>query len=77
MARRTARTAAWAVLMGLVAARFAHDLVPLPVEVLVGVGATVATDWFLRWREGARERDDAAAAERANQERDDRLGRGK
>lgn len=75
MAKRTARIAAWAVLMGLVAARFAHDLVPLPVEVLIGVGATVATDWFLRWREGARDRDEAAAAERAAHERDERLGR--
>ncbi|TAJ18747.1 MAG: hypothetical protein EPO65_08350 [Dehalococcoidia bacterium] len=75
MARRTARTAAWAVLMGLVAARFADGLVPLPVEVLIGVGATVATDWFLRWREGGRERDEASAAERAAQERDERLGR--
>ncbi len=75
MARRTARTAAWAVLMGLAAARFAHDLVPLPIEVLIGVGATVATDWFLRWRVGARERDETAASERAERERDERLGR--
>lgn len=57
MAKRTARTAAWAVLAGLVAARFVSESVPLVAQALVGVGAAVGTDWFMRWREGARQRD--------------------
>ncbi len=77
MAKRTARTAAWAVLAGLVAARFAGESVPLLAQALVGVGAAAGVDWFMRWREGARERDEAAAADRAVQERDERLGRGR
>ena len=75
MAKRTARTAAWSVLLGLAAARFVDGLVPLAVQALAGVGAAVGTDWFLRWREGGRQRDEAAAAYRADRERDERLGR--
>ena len=58
MAKRTTRTAAWAVLAGLVAARFVSESVPLVAQALVGVCAAAGTDWFLRRREGARQRDE-------------------
>lgn len=77
MAKRSARTAAWSMLLGLVAARFVNEVAPVAVQTLVGVGVAVGTDWFLRWRAGARQRDEAAALDRAAQERDDRLGRGR
>jgi len=60
LARRTARTAAWSVLAGLVAARFVSEVTPFAVQAAAGVGVAAATDWFMRWREGARERDEAA-----------------
>lgn len=61
MAKRTARTAAWALLAGLVAARFVGESVPLLAQAVVGAGAALGTDWLLRWREGARQRDEAVA----------------
>lgn len=64
MAKRTARTAAWAVLAGLVAARFVSESVPLVVQAVVGAGAALGTDWFLRWREGARQRDERSGRAR-------------
>ena len=75
MAKRSMRTAAWSMLLGLVAARFVNEVAPVVVQALVGVGVAVGTDWFLRWREGARQRDEAAALGRAGEERDERLGR--
>lgn len=77
MAKRTARTVAWSVLLGLVAARFVSESVPLIAQALVGVGAAVGTDWFMRWREGRREQRIEEMAARADQERDERLGRGR
>ena len=74
MAKRTARTAAWSLLAGLMAARFVNE-VPVLVQAVVGVGAAVGTDWLLRWREARREARIEAVAERANEERDERLGR--
>lgn len=64
MAKRTARTAAWSLLAGLMVA-------PVFVQAVVGVGAAVGTDWLLRWREARIE----ALAARGNEERDERLGR--
>lgn len=75
MAKRSMRTAAWSLLAGLMAARFVNEVAPVLVQAVVGVGAAVGTDWLLRWREARREARIDAMAARADEERDERLGR--
>jgi hypothetical protein len=75
LAKRSARTAAWSLLMGLVAARFINEVAPVAVQAVVGVGAAVGTDYLLRWREARREARIARLASRGDLERDERLER--
>lgn len=75
LAKRSGRTAAWSLLMGLVAARFINEVAPVAVQAVVGVGTALGTDYFLRWGEARRDARIARLAWRGDMERDERLGR--
>jgi hypothetical protein len=75
LARRTVRGAAWAVLAGVLAARFFEPSLGEAASIAIGVAAAVAVDvWYRRrqWQQEERQRRLDGEATQAQQREDGR-----